>query len=572
MISVLPLHDTSNPPRTLWLYRAYSAEDPFGHLTDVRLTESVSPETWARFRNRAAAATTAPFSPLCGRSWSGSLQGRAKTSDSWYPRYWTAHPLFALRNLTDLSLWLGYGEIILSDAVLEALRKHGPRLKCPQLEVLHIPHLYVPPEDCYDTSNVDGAEHAPAHQLWKLVVCRAFIVDAHACALVLHRIFPHLDVDHCRAAMAKDAPPAQSNHCDMTIDIWQRRLLYPTAPRSRVAELLGSRKRASLGQDRLWEPVTPQDCARFRTRAAVARTLLEGDPCWNKGPLDEESWSYLTRLSDGTLLLPSLRVLSCCPAKTGKELRLLASPCLQKLVLHHIPSLEDRSEDGVLLAVQDMLINTPTLTEFELHNSHGDFFTRINFTVLRQLKAVFHPEWFPEADELLVLAALPALERLCIELSLDREPELAGFHWLKTLHIVDGGHCTLYFLANCTSPHLRELTIDLTGLSSPVYVESVMGSELPPFCTTISQRFPQLRRLKVERESTFIADNLETFSAATRPLFTLRHLTALYLSFSRGALVLSNTIFEAFAEAWPALTSLTICVRSLAHSAVVVFI
>lgn len=83
-------------------------------------------------------------------------------------------------------------------------------------------------------------------------------------------------------------------------------------------------------------------------------------------------------------------MLSCCPAKTGKELRLLASPCLQKLVLHHIPSLEDRSEDGVLLAVQDMLINTPTLTEFELHNSHGDFFTRINFTVLRQLKAVRH--------------------------------------------------------------------------------------------------------------------------------------------------------------------------------------
>lgn len=43
------------------------------------------------------------------------------------------------------------------------------------------------------------------------------------------------------SSMAKDAPPAQSNHCDMTIDIWQCRLLYLTAPRSRVAELLGSR-------------------------------------------------------------------------------------------------------------------------------------------------------------------------------------------------------------------------------------------------------------------------------------------------------------------------------------------
>ncbi|KAL1938480.1 hypothetical protein VTO73DRAFT_11503 [Trametes versicolor] len=388
-----------------------------------------------------------------------------------------------------------------------------------------------------------------------------------------------------RRALAAMSLVSQTFHVPANRVLWARLpslcpLLLLLPEFARFHQTQGQRCSTEHLLCRLSDPVAPQDWARFRTRAAVARTLLEGGPHGGKGPLDEESWSYLTRLSVGAPLLPSLRVLHWCPAKTGRDLGLLAFPCLRRLALHHIPPSEDRSEDGVLLAVQDMLINTPTLTEFELHNSHGDFFTRIDLAVLQQLRAVrhvnpdstaievFHPEWFPEADELLVLAALPALEHLRIELCLDCELELAGFHSLKTLHIVDGGHCTLYFLQNCASPDLRELTIDLTGLSSPVYVESVMGSELPPLCTTIAQRFPQLRRLKVERESTFIADNPETFLAATRPLFTLRHLTALCLLFSEGALVLSNTVFEAFAEAWPALTSLTICVRSIAHSAV----
>lgn len=145
-----------------------------------------------------------------------------------------AHPLFALRNLTKLSLSLGYGEIIMSDAVLEAFaeawpalvsleicfhkfRPHtSPRLhpadvtlrsfhvlsrNCPQLRVLHIPHLYVPLEDCHEDANLDGAEHSRGHPvLWKVVVCRAFIVDAHACALALHSIFPHLDIGQSHTA------------------------------------------------------------------------------------------------------------------------------------------------------------------------------------------------------------------------------------------------------------------------------------------------------------------------------------------------------------------------------------
>lgn len=276
------------------LYRAYSAEDPFGHLTDVVCIPYH--HSWCndltRFTHHTAShrkrqsGNMGAFPQSCCRRTSSVARipfrfltaPRRELAISRAPLRLPRppFPLFAdglgveaykvvrrpptlgipatgrrthsSRSATSRScLWLGYGEIILSDAVLEALRKHGPRLsvlicfhkfrphtsrgplrlhpasvtlrsfhalsrKCPQLEVLHIPHLYVPPEDCYDTSNVDGAEHAPAHQLWKLLVCRAFIVDAHACALVLHRIFPHLDVDHCRAAYVQSHDACQEDH------------------------------------------------------------------------------------------------------------------------------------------------------------------------------------------------------------------------------------------------------------------------------------------------------------------------------------------------------------------------
>ncbi|OJT06478.1 hypothetical protein TRAPUB_2671 [Trametes pubescens] len=329
---------------------------------------------------------------------------------------------------------------------------------------------------------------------------------------------------------------------------------------------------------RLSEPITQENWTRFRARAALVRTLLERGPHWEQGILDEESWSYLTRLSDGAPLLPSLRVLHWWPATTGEDLRLLASPLLRTLALHHILPPEDQSEDRVLLAVRDMFSNTPTLTEFQLINCHGDFFTRIDLTALQKLKAVWHisadtemqefpMKWLPQDDELLVLAALPALEHLWIELALDREPDLVGFSSLRTLYIMDNGYDATHFLPRCASPDLRELTIDFSGVSSPVYVESVMGSELPRLCTTIAQRFPQLRCLKVERSEAFIADSPETFLAATQPLLVLRDLTTLSLYFGGGALVLSDAVFDSFAEAWPALTSLTICVRSLSHSA-----
>ncbi|KAL1938481.1 hypothetical protein VTO73DRAFT_11504 [Trametes versicolor] len=133
----------------------------------------------------------------------------------------------SLHNLTVLTLWLGYGEFILSDFVLEAFAEAWPALVSleicfrafrpytpggPSRHLLHIPHPYVPPEDCYGNSNVDCAEHALDHKLWKLVVCRAFIVDPHTCALALHRIFPHLDVDHSRAAYLRMHDACQEDY------------------------------------------------------------------------------------------------------------------------------------------------------------------------------------------------------------------------------------------------------------------------------------------------------------------------------------------------------------------------
>lgn len=286
--------------------------------------------------------------------------------------------------------------------------------------------------------------------------------------------------------------------------------------------------------------------------------------------LEDESWSHLARLLGGTgPLFPSLRTVCVAQSsQTCEDLRLLSSPSLQFVCLYHAFYGEGWKGD-CLLAIKDMLINAPKLIEIELVSCSDDFFTHIPPEALARLRylrfEVDQPtdmaprEWYPNAAALRVLSALPALEHLRVELALDyNDTEFVGFGSLITLHIVDAGYGdATWFLERCSSPHLRELTIDFTDL----YFCPFEWEDMHPLCTAIAGHTPGLRYLGMVFGyfGEMPEQTPDMLLAAAHPLFALRNLTTLSLWLGYGEIILSDAVLEAFAEAWPALVKLVIC-------------
>ncbi|OJT06486.1 hypothetical protein TRAPUB_2645 [Trametes pubescens] len=210
----------------------------------------------------------------------------------------------------------------------------------------------------------------------------------------------------------------------------------------------------------------------------MIRHLLLGRSTWDDYKiLHHESWSYFARLFGATgSLFPSLRTLSRWqPTESCEDLRLLASPSLRSVTLRYVFTNMD-GEGNCSLAVQYMLINTPTLTDLTLISCSGDLLADIAPEALLQLRTLSievdqasdmaPEEWYPSSDALRVLSALPALESLVVELGVDRyDLEFGGFQSLTALTIIDCG-CgdTTWFLGKCSSPRLHTLAIDLTNL------------------------------------------------------------------------------------------------------------
>ncbi|KAL1938485.1 hypothetical protein VTO73DRAFT_11508 [Trametes versicolor] len=223
-----------------------------------------------------------------------------------------------------------------------------------------------------------------------------------------------------------------------------------------------------------------------------------------------------------------------------------------------------------------MLTNAPGLTDLTPISCSGDLLANIAPEALLQLRTLsvqvdqasdMAPEdWYPSADTLRVLSALPVLERLVVELGADRyDVEFVGFRSLTALTIIDcGAGDATWFLEKCPSPRLHTLTIDFTNL----YVNLLRWEDLHPLCSVIAQSAPELHDLNVsfryfDERPERSPDILLT---ATHPLFALRHLTHLSLCFDYGEIVLSDAALESFARAWPALVDLSICFRVLRHS------
>lgn len=303
---------------------------------------------------------------------------------------------------------------------------------------------------------------------------------------------------------------------------------------------------------------------------------------WSRSPIADETWSYLARLcGDACPLLPSLRrIVEWQPTPGYDDLRLLASPQLQSLSLYNVGIWDPHGEEirSLALTMQHMFANAPGLTELRLNSCKRDLLTRFPPEAIQQLKTLqveveevgdVAMDWYPSPDALRVAANLPALEHLLVETNTGPHLDFTGFHSLLTLQIIDCGRGddTTWLLARCSSPHLRELTIDFTNL-----YDFFNWEDVHTLCSTIAQSAPQLRCLdftpgildlpEAPDNSEHAADILLT---VVHPLFALRQLTVLTICFDLSEISLSDAVLEAFAEAWPMLVRLTICFIKILH-------
>ncbi len=321
------------------------------------------------------------------------------------------------------------------------------------------------------------------------------------------------------------------------------------------------------------QPIDPEAWARFRNRAAGIRNLYTDFYYWGRSTIADETWSHLARLcsNTGPLFSSLQKVVGWLRTRTCEDLRLLASPSLRLLDIYDDSNI-DLQGDSWPLAVQHMFTIAPGLTNLRLYTCpSGDLFARIKapsaFHQLRTLEIdveeVPAPKtWYPTVGALQVLSTLPALEHLVLQLRVDdHNLTFVGFHSLVTLEITDCGILTsgdaTWFLARCASPRLQRLTLCTNPCRDFEY------TSMYPLCFTIARSAPQLRCLDLDFLDFLDAQPPITLLTVVHPLFALRHLTTLNFRIEHGHAQISDEVLEAFAEAWPSLVSLTICLRDL---------
>ncbi|KAL1940717.1 hypothetical protein VTO73DRAFT_7758 [Trametes versicolor] len=269
----------------------------------------------------------------------------------------------------------------------------------------------------------------------------------------------------------------------------------------------------------------------------------------------------------------SLWSCSLCPAFDAK--RTIMAKHLEES--HDIADIMQADKDGVIYLHPTMSTSGRRYREM-VRLRERDLLTRFSPEAIQQLKTLqveveevgdVAMDWYPSPDALRVAANLPALEHLLVETNTGPHLDFTGFHSLLTLQIIDCGRGddTTWLLARCSSPHLRELTIDFTNL-----YDCFNWGDVHTLCSTIAQSAPQLRCLdftpgildlpEAPDNSEHAADILLT---VVHPLFALRQLTVLTICFDLSEISLSDAVLEVFAKAWPMLVRLTICFIKILH-------
>lgn len=324
----------------------------------------------------------------------------------------------------------------------------------------------------------------------------------------------------------------------------------------------------------LLESVNSEAWTRFREHAALVRHLIYDHSRPMRQIVSIDGWSHLGRLLAGTPLLPSLRELVWGPIRTCEDLGLLASLSLSYLSLHGTWSTEQGSDDVIVVALQDVLTKTPALTSLRLTDFGSDLLALLPPDQLSRLEDVHigvhdlerlarkpwqSPDYgFPNADSLRVLSTLPALKNLQIDFKSQRPGlDFEGFRTLRKLRVTDYGGDVLALLATLSSPDLCELTV---VFSSATFNPTFTWVDVYPLCWTIAQRSPRLESITLLFMSLRnVARSPEATLDALRPLLDLRCLKMLRFWSMKEAVEFSDSVLGAFAEAWPALVSLSLC-------------
>ncbi|OJT06490.1 hypothetical protein TRAPUB_2649 [Trametes pubescens] len=324
----------------------------------------------------------------------------------------------------------------------------------------------------------------------------------------------------------------------------------------------------------LSEEVSPDTWTRFSGYAALVRSLVLlplSQSRWNTA-LSAQSWVHLARLSHGASLLSSLQTLHWGEvSERCEDLRLLVSRTLIELDLRCTWNTSPGSEHVFASALQDILVNTPTLTYLVLMDFDSrlltmvapeSLFRRKELEVrvqrshqLMDLRKV--PQYgFPAVESLRIISTLPVLEQLTVDLNLSLAPAFHRFRSLTSPKVTDFNHNAAYFLAMCSSPHLREVHLDFWVHQHWIGLRTV--------CSAVARQAPEQLSLTLSFEDLDESDwSPEHTLDALSPLFGLRHLSDVQICSNEGAFQFTDPILAAFAKTWPALARLDICCHPL---------
>ncbi len=339
---------------------------------------------------------------------------------------------------------------------------------------------------------------------------------------------------------------------DGEVPTYVRRLNLTTCPNSSATDILMK----IISGD-----IPPHEFSRFRELGGFLHAVVPSSCVCEVAATDPVAWHYLSRVSGGKPLFPSLRELHwAIRDPSSAEILFLLTSSLRCLTICYGGWSSDIRDWNLS---QSMLFRTifditPRLTHLTLNDLHPALIPAClsNVDVLLELRVVsLHEDASIDLDVLRKLSAMDSLEEVSFAVDLNEPVDFSGFSALKKLEMTamsGSADSARSFLAAFSSPGLRQLTLRIQmGLNL---------DEISATCTLFAQRFPSLEDLTW---SFYIhhAEPLE-LETALAPLFPL-HITKLELELLGSPFmqpVLTDGLFAAFASAWPRLATLYVVV------------
>ncbi|KAM5537991.1 hypothetical protein V8D89_008467 [Ganoderma adspersum] len=308
--------------------------------------------------------------------------------------------------------------------------------------------------------------------------------------------------------------------------------------------------------------ILPQEFARFRELGGFLQAVAPSDCICEFDTPNSDVWYYLSRISGGKPLFPSLRELHWAirqPSSAG--ILFLLTSSLRRLTICYSDDNQDSDEWQL---GQGMLFRTifdvaPLLTHLTFADINHMLLSAClsnvnNLQGLRVLSLCQNVS--VDLDILRSLSSIGSLEELSFAVDIDwlDEPSFSGFSTLKKLEMITMSgsvESARSYLTSFSSPGLRQLTFR-------IQTELLNVDEIYATCTLFAHRFPSLEDLTW----TFLIRPGVPLELALAPLFPLR-MTKLSLELIATPTtppLLTDDLFATLARAWPRLTVLSVVV------------